>query len=621
MEPADVCNDGGELNLNSLIGNSDPGTFEVRLLTTSAVITNDSILDYTGLTAGDWIITYTLDEIVSGSCIQDTTATLTVSDFAQLTVNTAAFEVCNNTNNGNNVIVDFTPFLTPNTDLTVVDMDGTGVDLTNLLNVNFDGVAPGDYNFEFTLTNDAPCPPSTGVVTITVDPCDCPLIMLGEPISSTVMMLLVPSTAGMGRDTSVCDDVDAVINLFDLLTGNDPGGSWAAEPGLDGMAGTFSTAGLSAGMYELIYSFQAVGECPASSSSIIVTIDDLPMADAGADAELNCDNPTSTIGGTGTSSGGNFSYLWEETGSGLSVPNATSVTTEVGVAGTYLLTVTNDDTGCTITDEVVITKSDDQPSMTVVPTNITCFGANDGFVSVTDPTGGDGNYTYSFNGGAPVALDELQLTNLSAGDYTIRITDGVGCFSEYPFNIAEPGELTVDIVGSPVIVGELGTTFTLTVEPFDTTGVTSIVWTEVGPGGPVVATGVTSVQVTPTENTTYYVEVMNGNDCVANDLVQLQLEQNIDITFPNIINPGGTENPVFYIIDNDVRLIEKMVIFDRWGEKVFGIENVEPNDPSVGWDARFKNVYVESGVYVFYVEVEFIEGTRESFAGDITVNR
>ena len=685
MEPADVCNDGGELNLNSLIGNSDPGTFEVRLLTTSAVITNDSILDYTGLTAGDWIITYTLDEIVSGSCIQDTTATLTVSDFAQLTVNTAAFEVCNNTNNGNNVIVDFTPFLTPNTDLTVVDMDGTGVDLTNLLNVNFDGVAPGDYNFEFTLTNDAPCPPSTGVVTITVDPCDCPLIMLGEPIrcltagnemidltefdddntpgtwsspdfpisgagvldatgatagtytlfytlsgtvepncppiDSTVMMLLVPSTAGMGRDTSVCDDVDAVINLFDLLTGNDPGGSWAAEPGLDGMAGTFSTAGLSAGMYELIYSFQAVGECPASSSSIIVTIDDLPMADAGADAELNCDNPTSTIGGTGTSSGGNFSYLWEETGSGLSVPNATSVTTEVGVAGTYLLTVTNDDTGCTITDEVVITKSDDQPSMTVVPTNITCFGANDGFVSVTDPTGGDGNYTYSFNGGAPVALDELQLTNLSAGDYTIRITDGVGCFSEYPFNIAEPGELTVDIVGSPVIVGELGTTFTLTVEPFDTTGVTSIVWTEVGPGGPVVATGVTSVQVTPTENTTYYVEVMNGNDCVANDLVQLQLEQNIDITFPNIINPGGTENPVFYIIDNDVRLIEKMVIFDRWGEKVFGIENVEPNDPSVGWDARFKNVYVESGVYVFYVEVEFIEGTRESFAGDITVNR
>jgi len=64
-----------------------------------------------------------------------------------------------------------------------------------------------------------------------------------------------------------------------------------------------------------------------------------------------------------------------------------------------------------------------------------------------------------------------------------------------------------------------------------------------------------------------------------------------------------------------------MLIYDRWGSLVFTGENLPPNDPTVGWDATHNGKAVRPGVFVFYVEVEFIDNTEDAFSGDITVNR
>ena len=36
---------------------------------------------------------------------------------------------------------------------------------------------------------------------------------------------------------------------------------------------------------------------------------------------------------------------------------------------------------------------------TVTPTNVTCFGANNGIIAITGATGGYGTYEYTINGG------------------------------------------------------------------------------------------------------------------------------------------------------------------------------------------------------------------------------
>ena len=43
-----------------------------------------------------------------------------------------------------------------------------------------------------------------------------------------------------------------------------------------------------------------------------------------------------------------------------------------------------------------------------------------------------------------------------------------------------------------------------------------------------------------------------------------------------------------------------------------------PND-SHGWDGTFKGEVMDAGVYVYYAEIEFIDGERKLYKGDVTL--
>jgi gliding motility-associated-like protein len=79
-------------------------------------------------------------------------------------------------------------------------------------------------------------------------------------------------------------------------------------------------------------------------------------------------------------------------------------------AGTYMLTVT-DSKGCTGTQSFVVTSSNTPLSGTAVATPVKCFGGNDGAITVT-PSGGCPPYTIT-----------PAVNNLTAGSYTVTITD------------------------------------------------------------------------------------------------------------------------------------------------------------------------------------------------------
>ena len=60
---------------------------------------------------------------------------------------------------------------------------------------------------------------------------------------------------------------------------------------------------------------------------------------------------------------------------------------------------------------------------------------------------------------------------------------------------------------------------------------------------------------------------------------------------------------------------------DRWGEIVFENENFNPNDPGSGWDGNFRGQPMNPEVFVYYAEIEFIDGAVEEFKGDIFLVR
>lgn len=118
-------------------------------------------------------------------------------------------------------------------------------------------------------------------------------------------------------------------------------------------------------------------------------------------------------------------------------------------AGTYTLNI-EDDGGCPYTETFEITEPDDLVFSAVDfdPETISCFGADDGEISI-DVAGGTMPYSYTWTlDGVPFSTDE-DLTDLGPGDYTVSVTDVNNCGPiSLNFIIVEPEVLDVNLGSS-----------------------------------------------------------------------------------------------------------------------------------------------------------------------------
>lgn len=94
------------------------------------------------------------------------------------------------------------------------------------------------------------------------------------------------------------------------------------------------------------------------------------------------------------------------------------------------------------------------------------------------------------------------------------------------------------------------------------------------------------------------------------------------IFVPNVFTPNKDDrNDIFYIHapKNNVKNIKRFEIFNRWGNKVFSQLNIQANDPQSGWNGRVNGKVVETSVFVWWAEIEFLDGSVEVRQGDVSV--
>ncbi|MCC6251387.1 MAG: gliding motility-associated C-terminal domain-containing protein [Bacteroidia bacterium] len=125
--------------------------------------------------------------------------------------------------------------------------------------------------------------------------------------------------------------------------------------------------------------------------------------------------------------------------------NATGVFNNL-VAGNYNVVV-SDQNGCTLTQAVVITEPAAALSSSITTQqNVSCFGGSNGSVTVT---AANGTAPYSYQLGGTNNTTGV-FNNLSAGAYTVSITDNNGCLFNQNITITEPnaalGAITQNIV-------------------------------------------------------------------------------------------------------------------------------------------------------------------------------
>jgi gliding motility-associated-like protein len=95
------------------------------------------------------------------------------------------------------------------------------------------------------------------------------------------------------------------------------------------------------------------------------------------------------------------------------------------------------------------------------------------------------------------------------------------------------------------------------------------------------------------------------------------------VFIPNSFSPNGDQlNDRLTIFGSqELKLIEQFVVFDRWGEIVYRVEQVDPGQSDLGWDGSFNGELMNPGVYIARLAVRFSDDSLEEFVTDVTLLR
>ncbi|MEQ8907920.1 MAG: gliding motility-associated C-terminal domain-containing protein [Vicingaceae bacterium] len=130
-----------------------------------------------------------------------------------------------------------------------------------------------------------------------------------------------------------------------------------------------------------------------------------------------------------------YNFIWSDGSSGTGASPVLSGLTQ----GKYLITVT-DANLCTAVDSIIVNEPTDI-TITSVDTDPLCNGDATGEIDLS-VSGGTPGYSFSWSPGGGQIEDT---TNLTAGTYTVIVTDGNGCTASYSTTLTDPSNLTVSI--------------------------------------------------------------------------------------------------------------------------------------------------------------------------------
>lgn len=283
-------------------------------------------------------------------------------------------------------------------------------------------------------------------------------------------------------------------------------------------------------------------------------------------------------------------------------------------AGDYAVTVTTLAAGCSAVANLTITAGREL-NLSVVATPETCPGENDGTITVT--AAALNGVSFSLNGGP--ATQAPQFTNLAPNNYTLLVSDSLGCTQEFLLTVAPAGDVLLDL--PEMITLKLGDSVTLLPQTNLPAGDYLISWsTTLGD----TCANCPTLTLRPMETTTVTAILTDANGCSATDRTLLSVNTDAPFYVPNAFSPNGDGvNDVFRLYPGPgVDRLLSFSVFDRWGGRVYLAEDVHPSDALAAWDGRSPNGQMPSiGVYVYLVEVRLSNGEVVSQAGEVLLMR
>jgi gliding motility-associated-like protein len=404
--------------------------------------------------------------------------------------------------------------------------------------------------------------------------------------TATVIVYPIP-VANAGMNTSICAGDTAFLSASG-------GGTYSWSPST-GLSSTTISNPLAIPASTTTYTVTVTsgGFC-TSSAQVTVTVNPIPVANAGADVSI-CNG-----GSTVLNASGGTSYFWTPS-SGLSSSTSQNPTASPATTTQYVVTASTT-AGCTDTDTVIVNVSNALSFVSPVVTDETC--TNDNGTIVAGPING-GNPPYSYSIGGP-SQNSPAFPGLSAGTYTLTVTDNNGCVASQSLTVGQQVNINASFTATPTTGPKpLNVSFSNS-----STGATSYLW-DFGNGSTSSATNPSTVYLQSGTYTVFLIAMNGGPPCIDTVSMTINVFEEALYVIPNVFTPNGdSKNDMFSIQSIGVNELSGE-IFNRWGKKVYEWSG----DANSGWDGRINGKVAQDGTYFYVIRLKGADGKETEEKG------
>ncbi|HMG14918.1 MAG TPA: gliding motility-associated C-terminal domain-containing protein [Saprospiraceae bacterium] len=243
-----------------------------------------------------------------------------------------------------------------------------------------------------------------------------------------------------------------------------------------------------------------------------------------------------------------------------------------------------------------------------------CHGFDDGQLFFSG-TGGNPWYKYS--------VDDLNFTGataiggLTSDNYQIHGVDSHGCRDSIDVFLDEPLIVLVNAGEDQTV--DLGYTALINASTYPFNHDFKMLWTSATDS--MFCDTCFNIEVLPPGTTTYKTTIVDDTGCMAMDEITIFVKDKKPVYIPNAFSPNGDGYNEGFTAFGSVaaRRINLLRVYSRWGELVFETKNIELNQPKLGWDGLFNGKALNPGVYVYYIEINFVDNKNVLYKGDINL--
>ncbi|MFT4663277.1 MAG: gliding motility-associated-like protein [Gammaproteobacteria bacterium] len=340
------------------------------------------------------------------------------------------------------------------------------------------------------------------------------------------------------------------------------------------------------------------------TDSIYVRFTPLPIVDFEPTDVYCYGDSTGSIISINPTSVPDFDFLWSN---GQMVADLENIP-----AGTYQISIT-DENDCLYEAEITISQPDPL-ALELSQENVECFGDDDGFITIDNTTGGTPPYLYSLN--FDTLTGNTIYSNLDGGLYTVLVQDANDCTISGEIDLYEPPQIFLSAgEDKAILLGDSVKINGLLFPDFNQI----INWTSVEYVNCLNCIQPYGMPFYTADFVITSIDSITG--CTLRDTMQIAVDKPRNIYIPNAFSPNGDGvNDLFFPYgDISAERVNHFRIYDRWGELVHEASDFDLGDPAGGWDGRLKGKLMNPGVFVYIVELRFVDGILKMYKGDVSV--